>query len=106
MAKWKYQIDGTEIRQLINEGDSFKVLEALEKNLKAFIPKIKKDEEYMVSQFEELYDLVEGEVQDGEDALIDFIEEEDYVSDLMELVDDRLDEFYNLCDGFNVWITL
>jgi len=103
MRKWNYKIDGTELRRLTNEDNEFETLVQLEKDLKKFMPNI--DNEYMKQDFEELYELVEGEVQEGKEGLEKFLEEEDAQEDLQELVNDRLAEFYDLCDGWRVWIT-
>lgn len=76
----------------------------LDRVLKSFAPKIK--DEYMSQDFKELSELVDGEVLEGKDGIEKFLEEEDAQEDLQELVNDRLAEFYDLCDGWRVWVTL
>lgn len=79
-------------------------MEQLESTLKNFILTIR--DEDMKFEFEDLYYLVESDVLEGEEGLEQFIEEEDGHENLAELVDDRLAQFYDLCDGYRVWITL
>jgi len=104
MTQWNYKINGERLREATQKDDEWETLVELDKVLKSFAPKIK--DEYMAQDFEELIEIVDSEVLEGKDAIEQFLEEEDAQEDLQELVNDRLSEFYDLCDGWRVWITL
>lgn len=102
MRQWKSRINGTQLREVIKNGTPFEVLKTLQLELKFKIKRIKdEDEKYA---FEDLFDLVDSDVALGEEGLQAYVTEEDWT--LQELVDDRLTQFYDLCDQFDIWVTV
>lgn len=94
MRKWELTINkGRELRDLINDKNSIGVIVKLREICDDLIKKGYDD-------FEELYFLLEGE-----DDIIreDRLEEFGWNND-EDLVDDRLTEFYDLCDDNNIFV--
>lgn len=102
MRKWKSQINGKQLREDIQNDTPFEVLKTLRTELKFKLKRIK--DEHEKECFEELYDLVDSDVELGEEGLKEYVEKEDWT--LQELVDDRLTQFYDLCDSFDIWVTV
>lgn len=103
VRKWEKYFNGTELRDVIRTNNSFNTLVTLNKELIYFIKTLKGDMEY---EFEGLQDLVYGDIHSGEEELLDWIRTEDVYESLEELADDRLAQFYDLCDRWDVWVTL
>lgn len=102
MRKWESKINGTQLREEIKNGNSFEILKELTLQLKLKINRIKdEDEKY---EFEDLYELVKSDVEIGEEGLVNWLYEENW--SMTELVDDRLHQFYDLCDKYNVWVAI
>ena len=96
MRKWKFTIKkGKELRELIFKHDSVGVILKLREICDDLIKK-------GYDEFEELYYLLEGEddiIKEGR------LEEFNWNND-EELVDDRLTEFYDLCDNNDIFVGL
>lgn len=110
MAKWIYTCKGgKELRNLIDKsGDwevSVQVLQQLQKCYQEIIDGYPWEDEWDKDQFQEALDLLDGDdeiiinwMNGGED-----IKEYSFDTD-MDLVDARLYEFYELCDGYRIWV--
>ena len=102
MKKWESRINGKQLREEIRKGVPFDVLKTLRMELKFKLNRMNDEEQK--EEFDELYDLVDSDVELGEEGLKTFVENEGWT--LQELVDDRLAQFYDLCDRHNVWVTV
>ena len=108
MANWKYDLrgDGILLRQLIKEEKEPEIIEQLQKCyqviLKKLTPRDKENYEYEV---EEASNLLDGEadiLKNNPDVIIN---EWDF-NNTRELVNSRLQEFYNICDDVRCWVAL
>lgn len=110
MAKWIYTCKGgTELRNLINRSGvweiSIEVIKQLQRCYKEIIENYPWEDEYDKGEFEEAADLLIGDDliierwMNGEED----IEEYGFETD-EDLVDARLEEFYNLCDSYRIWV--
>lgn len=108
MREWKSKINGKHLRTLIDEGESFKILQELESSVKRISnkPDSFKLDEYDHEEFKDLLYTIESDTHAGEEALIEYVNGENWLSGITELVDDRLSQFYDLCDKYNIWITV
>ncbi|KOS61494.1 hypothetical protein FJQ98_16365 [Lysinibacillus agricola] len=108
MREWKSQVNGKHLRVLIDEGESFKILQELESIVKRISNNSNsfKLDEYDKEEFEELLGTIESDTYAGEAALMDYIKGENWISNIDELVDDRLSQFYDLCDKHDIWVTV
>lgn len=110
MIKWEYTYrEGKALREAINKGDAFGTLVELDRGLKEFIKNIKdkdEDEQYMKEMFEELSDIISGDVEDGEDKLDAYLKTLKWYETKDEYVDSRLKWFYDMCDDWRVWVKM
>ena len=106
--EWKSKINGKHLRALIKEGESFKILQELEYLLKRIksAPNRFKLDEYELEEFSDLLYTVESDTYLGEQELLKYINGEDWLESIQEVVDDRLSQFYDLCDGNRIWLTV
>lgn len=101
MANWIFTLpDGAQLRKIVSNGTNLEVI----KQLQAIVPKLVQDvrlSEFWRGEFSELNNLL-----DGDDLLVSGSEcPSDYgVADWQELVNDRLSQFYDLCDSAKVWV--
>lgn len=110
MEKWIYTCKGgTELRRLINNSGawevSVEVIRQLKKCYQEIIDGYPWEDELDKDKFQEALDFLNGDdeiiinwMNGGED-----IEEYGFDTDL-DLVDERLEEFYNLCDEYRIWV--
>lgn len=102
MRKWKSKINGKNLRDVIKSGDEFETLKVLVTELHFKIKRITDiDEMY---EYEDLYELVKSDVEIGKEELLEYVKQNEW--SLNELVDDRLCQFYDLCDKYDVWISV
>lgn len=108
MREWKSKINGKHLRALINDGESFKILQELEGAIKRISnkPNSFKLDEHDKEEFDELLYTVESDTSAGEEALKEYIRGENWIRNINELVDDRLSQFYDLCDKNDIWVTI
>lgn len=108
MREWKSNINGKHLRALINEGETFKILQELEGVVKRITNKsnLFKLDEYDKEEFGELLYTIESDTYAGEEALMEYVKGENWISNINELVDDRLSQFYDLCDKHNIWVSI
>jgi hypothetical protein len=105
MNKWKYTIDGKKFNQLLDRQDTQKncakvVIELIRMTKECF--DLLPTENWYKRGFEELYYLLDG---DDELCMIENEDLKEYgFSNRSQLLNDRFEEFYNLCDCTNIWI--
>lgn len=107
MAKWIYILkSGAILKKLIELGSSkenmIDIIHRLQKCYKEILEKypFKEEDEGDKYEIEESYNLL-----DGDDDIIATSSFEEYgFSDGEELINERLEEFYNLCDWLRIWI--
>lgn len=102
MREWKSKINGSQLREEIKNGNSFEILKVLKSDLYFKINRIKDVHEKY--EFEDLYELVKSDVDMGEVELIKYVKDENW--NMTDLVDDRLHQFYDMCDKYDVWVTV
>lgn len=110
MAKWIYTCKGgKELRNLIDKsGDwivSIKILNQLQKCYQEILDNYRWEDDYDKECFQEAMDLIDGDdtiITDWMNGVND-ISEYGFDTDI-ELVDIRLEEFYNLCDEYRIWV--
>lgn len=107
MKKWNYKLEeeGKELRKLIDEEKPAEIIEQLQKCYNSLSNLLsEEDKEYYESDIEDAMNLIEGEadiIRNNPEELEDFGFE-----NVEELVDERLREFYDICDNARVWIQL
>ena len=103
MAEWTSEINGKALRGMIKEGvDGFEILKELYRLVKYKL-NITKDED-LKYELEDLYYNIESDVKGGREEFIKWLDGEGY--NLTEIVDDRLTQFYDLCDRNRIWVAL
>lgn len=102
MREWKSRINGKQLRDEIKNGTPFEVLKVLKMELKFKLNRI--NDEFQKGEFEDLFSLVESDVSLGEQGIQQYVKEESW--SMKELVDDRLHQFYDLCDKYDIWVTV
>ena len=106
MKKWEYTlINGKELRNEIANDNAKGVINALKKCYNEILNNYKFIDDYDRTQFEDACEYLNGDIEIIEDCEsgLDNIEEYGF-EDIDELVNDRLTEFYDLCDDFNIWV--
>ena len=110
MAKWIYTCKGGKLlRSLINRAGawemSVEIIQQLQKCYKEIIDNYPWEDDWDKDEFQEALALLDGDdtiimnwMNGGED-----IAEYGFNTDA-ELVDERLEEFYNLCDSYRIWV--
>ena len=110
MAKWIYTCKGgKELRNLIDRSGawemSVEILHQLQRCYQEIIDHYPWEDEWDKDEFQEALDCLNGDdeiienwMNGGED-----IEEYGFETD-DELVDERLREFYDLCDSYRIWV--
>lgn len=110
MAKWIYICKGgTELRNLISRAGtwemSIEIIHQLQRCYEEIIDNYPWEDEYDRDEFQEIHECL-----NGDDGIIECwingtedIEEYGFDDD-MDLVDARLEEFYNLCDSYRIWV--
>ena len=110
MAKWIYTCKGgMELRRLINNSGtwemSIEVIHQLQECYKEIIENYPWEDEYDKDEFQEATDLINGDDliienwMNGEEDIRNYGFNTDE-----DLVDARLYEFYELCDGYRIWV--
>lgn len=111
MNKWRLTlVSGHALREAISSAShatedveirQAQILNALEKCVDECIGKLPEDELF---DFEEFQGIIAGEA-DYVRKRNPFIQEMGFNS-AEELIDDRLEQFYDLCDRYKVWVSL
>lgn len=111
MNKWRFTLEsGSALREAISTAfhatedikeKQAQVLDALEKCVDKCIGKLPEDELF---DFEDFQGTIAGEA-DYVRKRDKFIQEMGFNS-AEELIDDRLEQFYDLCDRYKVWVSL
>lgn len=110
MTKWIYTCNGgRELRNLIHKSGSWeisiKIIEQLKKCYQEIISNYPFEDELDKEEFQEAADLLRGD-----DLIIkDWMNEQCDIRDFgfntdEDLINARLYEFYELCDGYKIWI--
>ena len=110
MAKWIYTCKGgLELRNLIDKSGawevSVQVIKQLQECYQEIIDNYPWEDEWDKDRFQEALDCLDGDdliIQNWMNGVED-IEEYGFETD-DELVDARLEEFYNLCDDYRIWM--
>ena len=110
MAKWIYTCKGgKELRNLIDRAGtwemSVRILQQLETCYKEIINNYPWEDECDKYDFQDALDVLSGDDTIIENWMngIEDIDEYGFEDD-EELVDERLEEFYNLCDSYRIWV--
>lgn len=108
---WNYHLEeeGKKLRQLVDGEETYENSATCLDQLRVCCKKVMnilegRDKELYYFDFEELYELMDGEpeiLRTNPDEILDW-----EFNDATELVNDRLEQFYNLCDGVRVWVGL
>lgn len=107
MVKWIYILkNGKRLKELIDLGpfkeNMIDIIHQLQKCYKEILERypFKEEDESDKYEIEESYNLL-----DGDDDIITVGSFEEYgFDDAEELIDERLEEFYNHCDWLRIWI--
>ena len=107
MTKWIYSLrNGKHLKKLINLGSSKENMINIIRQLKKCYEEIlerypfKEEDESDKYEIEKSYNFL-----DGDDDIIAAGSFEEYgFSDGEELIDERLEEFYNHCDWLRIWV--
>ena len=112
MAKWIYTCKGgKELRNLIDRAGtwemSIEILRHLTKCYDEIIENYPWEDEYDRLDFQEAREILEGD----DDIIYEWMSGGDDVSvygfdDDEDLVDERLREFYDLCDNYRIWVDM
>lgn len=110
MAKWIYTCKGgTELRNLISRSGAWEISVEIIRQLQRCYTEILEnypwEDEYDKDRFEESANCLDGDDLIIENWMngVEDIEEYGFDTD-DELVDARLEEFYNLCDDYRIWV--
>lgn len=101
MANWKYKLKhGMPLREAIDNQEYNKVV----KELKACFKELHKA---VPNDYEE-YDLERdlSDIEDFEYMLDEYFEDESIEEDLVTEIDSKLNDLYDLCDAYNVWVEI
>lgn len=106
MKKWKYTVKhGNELRKAISNDDSVQVVKMLAECYNEILQNFSFEDDYDKEQFTEAFELLDGDdliiidCKNGKDNI------QNYGFDIInDLVDARLEEFYDLCDDYNIWV--
>ena len=106
MKKWKFVVtNGKELRKAIHEENGVFVINVLKKCYEEILYNYNFDDETDEEKFRESYDLLEGDDEIIENCNNGTEDISDYGFLTTDgLVDERLTEFYNLCDEYDFWI--
>lgn len=105
MRNWNYTCEaGTQLRAAIYDGDLQNVINNLRNCINEILLHYTKEEvdSDLVERFDDLLCLMDGD----DDAVADIDFCDDYFDDAGELVNSRLNEFYDLCDDYDIWVAM
>lgn len=108
MPNWKYKLEseGKLLRQLIEEEKEPEIIEQLQVCYKKLINKLTpRDKEDFLDNIEESYYLLDGEADVIRNTPDVVVNEWEFIS-IVDLIDNRLREFYNHCDDVRCWVGL
>lgn len=107
MTKWIYKLKrGNELRRLIEEAETtenlLEILQKLKNCYQEILTSYPFEDEY------DKYDIQEAlNFLGGDDEIIQEKELGEYgFENAEDLIDNRLEEFYNLCDDYRIWVGL
>lgn len=107
MREWKMTVtSGARLRDAIKSGESAEILQMICKCCDEVQRRYKKNSG-ICDEFEELNELVSGEVEACEQKRYDEIASWGFQlgpAGIVELVDDRLAQFYDLCDANSFFV--
>lgn len=107
MGKWIYKLKrGSELRRLVEEAETtenlLEILQKLKNCYQEILTSYPFEDEYDKYDIQEALNFLEGDdeiIQEKELGEYGFENAED-------LIDNRLEEFYNLCDDYRIWVEL
>ena len=108
MKKWDFIINGTQLNEVIKEGNSIETLKTLYLELKKFIYNHVDIENYtdMYLDFEYLLELLETDVEKTKEELEYDIFMTCSDKTLSDYVNERLLRFKDLCDKWRVFVNI
>ena len=108
---WNYRLEaeGKKLREFVDGDETFENSAACIDQLRVCCKRVMdalrgRDKEYYYDDFEELYELMDGEADVLRTNPSEIFEWE--FTGATELVNERLREFYDLCDAARVWVGL
>lgn len=113
---WKYKLKtGTALRKAVEDSDEFGfegsalVLDRLEDCCREAMKLTEHEEDAhehygVYTKFEDLLGLIDGEAEVIRTKPEIIVSEWEFVGGVTQLVDERLAEFYDLCDEFRMWV--
>ena len=110
MAKWTYTCkSGKELRNLIDKSgdweESVQILNQLQKCYQEILDNYCWRDDYDKDSFQEAMDLINGDDKIITDWMNGTNDISEYGFDTYEdLVNERLEEFYNFCDEYRIWV--
>jgi hypothetical protein len=106
MKKWQYTVKhGNELRNAISNDNGIQVIKTLVECYNEILQNYSFEDDYDKEQFEEANNLLDGDdliiidCKNGKDNIQNY-----GFDNINELVDARLEEFYDLCDDYNIWV--
>lgn len=108
MGYWTFRItNGKELRKAIRENNGVAVINALKKCYEEILNNYNFEYDYDRQDFEDARELLDGDdiIIENCQCGIENISEYGF-SNTSELVDERLTEFYDLCDNYNFWVEI
>lgn len=110
MTNWKYrlEIEGKVLRKLIDEEKEAEIIEQIQKCYQTLLKKLNStDREDYESDIEEALGLLNGEADMIRNNPDEITSEDGWGFDsITDLVDERLEAFYDICDSLKCWIGL
>jgi len=106
MAKWNYNLgeEGLKLRELTVISKEAETIDQIEICCRSLLKQLTdKDKEYYEDKIEYLINLIAGEADTIRNNP-DEITKEWGFDDIEELVNSRLSEFYDICDGCRCWV--
>lgn len=106
MKEWKYSLEGSVLRSLIKDGDKqAEVIERLEYLYKRLLKKLDKDDkEYYQYEIEDNMSVLEGEADIIRNKPHEILEWG--FDNVNELTNERLKQFYDICDNCRCWVDI
>ena len=106
MKQWKFTVkNGKELRKAVHEENGVAVINALKKCYEEILYNYIFDYEWDEEKFRESYDILDGDDEIIENCNNGTEDISDYGFLTTDgLVDERLTEFYDLCDEYDFWV--
>jgi hypothetical protein len=110
MAKWNYKLEeeGKEIRKLIDSEKKEEIIEHLQKCYKKILTILNsEDKENYEYEIEDALNLLDGEADMIRNNPEEITSEDGWgFNSITDLIDERLEAFYDICDEVRIWVQL